>query len=66
MTVEFNFMVSDVDAANIIDIMRSAIRRNNDLVIQHLEQGNHTDVLYLKRDSQYIQSLIDQMKYVKQ
>lgn len=62
MTVHFDFTVSDVDAENIIDIMRSAIARNNEKMATAIANGDNESVLFLKRDTAYIESLIEQMK----
>ena len=62
MTVHFDFTVSAVDAENIMDIMRSAITRNNEKMATAIANGDNESILFLERDTAYIESLICQMK----
>ena len=59
--VHFDFIVSDVDAENIMDIMRSAITRNSVKMLGAIQRGDNDSVLFLERDTAYIESLIEKM-----
>lgn len=59
--VHFNFTVSDTDAENIFDIMRSAITRNSVKMLKAIQQGDNDSILFLERDTAYIESLIAKM-----
>lgn len=59
--IHFDFTVSDVDAENIIDIMRSAITRNSVKMLKAIQQHDNDSILFLERDTEYIESLISKM-----
>lgn len=62
MSVHFDFVVCDVDAENIMDIMRSAITRNSVAMLKAIQKGDNDSILFLERDTSYIESLIAKMK----
>ena len=62
MSVHFDFVVSDVDAENIMNIMQTAITRNSVAISKAVIRGDNNMVLSLERDIAYIESLIEQMK----
>lgn len=59
--IHFDFIVSDTDAENIIDIMRSAITRNSVKMLKAIQTGDNDSILFLERDTAYIESLIAKM-----
>lgn len=60
--IHFDFTVTDSDAENIIDIMCSAITRNSVKMLKAIQQGDNDSILFLERDTAYIESLIAKMK----
>ena len=56
--IHFDFTVDDVDAENIISILRSQISHNN---LKMLSDIDEIDRAYYERDNEYIEGLIKKM-----
>jgi hypothetical protein len=64
--IHFDFTVSDVDAQNILQIMRERINANNVKIIDHMvqvlvQEGHEDYIAAYRRDNEYVEGLIQKM-----
>ena len=61
--IHFDFTVSDVDAENIMEIMRDRINHNNLRIMDMMTQpGRHEQTIQaFRRDNEYVEELIKKM-----
>ena len=64
--IRFDFTVSDVDAQNILQIMRERINANNVKIIDHMvqvlvQEGHEEYIAAYRRDNEYVEGLIQKM-----
>ena len=64
--IRFDFTVSDVDAQNILQIMRERINANNVKIIDHMvqvlvQEGHEEYIAEYRRDNEYVEGLIKKM-----
>ena len=60
--IHFDFTVSDVDAENILQIMRHHIAMNNKQIIEMISKpGQEEYVTAFRRDNEYVEELIKKM-----
>ncbi len=60
--IAFHFVVEDVDAENILSIMRERISQNNLRIMDAIIAKDENLITAYKRDSEYIEGLINTMK----
>ncbi len=60
--IHFNFTVSDVDAENIISVMRHRIVLNNQQIVEMIgKPGQEEYIDAYRRDNEYVEGLIKKM-----
>ena len=60
--IHFDFTVSDGDAANIMEILRKQISRNNQQIIELIGKAHHQHYIdAYRQDNQYVEGLIKKM-----
>jgi len=64
--IHFDFTVSDVDAQNILQIMRDRILHNNQQIIEMIGKSGKEDyIAAYRRDNEYVEDLIKKMTNIQ-